>query len=77
MSVLILEYSSLVLPVSLINFDLQTLDNQTIKLFWSTATEQIVISKQYNVKTIAIEHFADGIYFMKTDQNIYKFIVKH
>ncbi len=27
------------LPVSLINFDLQTLDKKTIRLFWSTATE--------------------------------------
>lgn len=27
------------IPVSLINFDLQTLDNKTIKLFWSTAME--------------------------------------
>jgi len=40
MSVLILEYSSIPLPISLINFGLHTLDKKTIKLFWSTATEQ-------------------------------------
>ncbi len=180
MSVLILEYLSSALPVSLINFDLQTLNNQIIKLFWSTATEhnndyflveksdnaitwealikikgngnsttiqnyytidfnpfigstyyrlkqmdldgkfsyskiltanvknksnidiypnpasehisfseiqneieiynsmgQIIIPKMRNVKTIVTEHFIDGIYFIKTDKQNYKFIVKH
>ncbi len=38
---------------------------------------QIIIPKMRNVKTIVIEHFIDGIYFIKTDKQSFIFIVKH
>ena len=38
---------------------------------------QIIIPKQQQVKTIITEHFANGIYYIKTDKINYKFIVRH
>ena len=38
---------------------------------------QIVIPKIRNSKSISVEQLADGIYFIRTDKALMKFIVKH
>jgi len=38
---------------------------------------QIVVPKIRNIKNISVEQLADGIYFIRTDKAIMKFIVKH
>ena len=38
---------------------------------------QIVVPKIRNIKNISVEQLGDGIYFIRTDKAIMKFIVKH
>lgn len=46
-----------------------------IEIFNSTG--QIVIPKKQHVKSVAIEHLPNGIYYIRTDKTNYRFILNH
>ena len=90
MSVLILEYTTNIIGINEIDFEKNahviypnpasesinfTEIQAEIEIYNSIG--QLVMPKQCNIKSISTAHFENGIYFIKTDNMNYKFMVKH